>query len=907
MSNHQGTGAEGEAAVAAGIPSSAAQKQEKQEKQIEEDSKGFKSEDERQAALRFQEQCHLMLKWEEFTSQNPGRQSGVYYKNFVAIDHDTPFDFINKMFHKGKDADVLFNLNTSQMSLLVPQVRLFKIYIDPITKEEASVELPFDDFLSKQDVANIVKSNAGRGQGAGLKSFSWKTVGTSPANSYQFVADMSLHFQSIEDIFSTRIARTIQFGASKKNVEVRFSDLLFPQTQFRKSVKDGPRVWNPDYFAIKAIVGWKVMKPRGSPGFIPKKVIDVIERTQNSFVLSMVQHEIDVRDDGSVDLDIKFMTMSEMLISEPLSANILFPSPETKNEIEKLQERIDRLDFEIDNHVDISNNEEAQEVLAGGQTPVLASTGISIETDKKKAELEQTRLQLEKYDNSKKSQAYRRIVGSLYRNKLIYHTLVKKEFLDKRIKMQTRKISDDGATPEQIEQSRTLFTETKNAETSIGISDGSDNLLELNENSTDADFSRDVKNLRALDDSKLDSKRYKVIYFYFGDLMDVVLEGMFKKSLSKSDSFDNKRIKVLLGPLTFYDYGNLVDNNVVGKKSGVKNDIAEVDVHYTGKMSSVNLADIPISMRVFTNWFNEKIVSPGLESYTFQEFVTDAINDLVLRAIKTECYDFAPRQQAKLTYKTFSVPENRKRNQIFKQSTRVELKDLQDTPFISKGTRSLSGDVAMEQYVLIHASVDHPWELTGDYDIDKENGIFHLFFGNERGVVKKIKFKRADKPYIRAANIANNFNETQGSTKVLREVYNATVEMYGNNLFEVGNQVRLVPSLGGGNNSLRLIDKVEELGIGGYFMVLEREDRVESGLYQTDLSLVWTSPATGKIDIGDVKLPNSIRAKRTKKKVETTKAKSDEVKPSGGDIGQNTESSALDTLKSIVGFKKVGS
>ena len=41
-------------------------------------------------------------------------------------------------------------------------------------------------------------------------------------------------------------------------------------------------------------------------------------------------------------------------------------------------------------------------------------------------------------------------------------------------------------------------------------------------------------------------------------------------------------------------------------------------------------------------------------------------------------------------------------------------------------------------------------------------------------------------------------------------------------------------------------------------MVLEREDRVESGVYQTDLSVVWTSPGNGKQDVGDTIDPRTV-------------------------------------------------
>lgn len=904
------------AAKALGQPTADQQREKarkKQEESIAKDGKAFKNEDERQAALRFQEQCHLMLKWEEFTSLNgvedPFLQQSrqTFYKNFVTIDHDTPFDFVNRLFHKGPDADVLFNLRNDQLSMLVPQVRIFKIYVDPATKEEHPVELPFDDFLSRQEVANITKTTRGRGRGVGLKNFSWKTVGKTPANNFQFEANMTLHFQSIEDIFVTRDSKSVQFAASRKTVDVSFSDLLIPKTQFRKGANDGPRVWDPSYFKIKAVVGWKVPNLRGVNAFIPERARDVLKRTHISFILTIFEHDIDVRDDGSVDLSIRFTTLPELLISEPLQANVLFPSSETKLEIERLVDKVTRLEFEIENQTDVGqirdeDNQETVDVTQTGQSGTLSGTpeGNGI-LNRKKEELKQALDQLAVFDNSKKTQAYRRILGGLYNKGRLKFAEVPKEFLERQIRLKNAADKTDGLA--QI-QANTAVKNAEGATGDAGVQAALSNLVNSNEAGGTNQFAAALNDISQFDSKELDRTQHRIIYFYFGDLLDVVLEGMFKKKNSKPDNFDNKEVKVLLGPMTFYDYGHLEDHGLVDKREGVTNEVVGEDRVFTGKLSSVSLADIPISLKVFTNWFNEKVVNPGLESYTFHSFVSDCLNDLIIRAINTECYDFAPRQGVRLTYKPFTVPANKKRTELFKSSTRVNLFEIEEVPFIHEESRALSEKQEFENYILIHASVDHPWDLTGDYEEDRKRGIYHLFYGNERGMVKRINFKRADKPYIRAANIANNFNESARSAKVLRQVYNAGVEMFGNNLFSVGSQLRIVPSFAGGSTTLqsqpgtgaqqqnqpRLVDLVDDLGIGGYFLVLDREDRVESGLYQTDLNVVWVAPATkkkgGRISFGDKEV--SIPVSRRKKKVKSGKANNEDSQATGGDISDNS-------------------
>lgn len=908
------------AAKALGTTTADQQKKEAEKRQkdsIAKDGKAFApgEEEERQAALRFQEQCHLMLKWEEFTSLNGVedpylRQSRkAFYKNFATIDHDPPFDFINRLMNKGKDADKLFDLSQEQLSMLVPQVRIFKIYVDPVTKEEHPIELPFDDFLSRQEVANITRTSRGRGRGVGLKNFSWKTVGKTPANNFQFEANMVLHFQSVEDIFVTRDSKSVQFAASRKTVDVSFSDLLIPKTQFRKGANDGPRVWDPSYFKIKAVVGWKVPNLRGVNNFIPQAVRDVLKRTHMSFILTIFEHDMDIRDDGSVDLSIRFTTLPELLISEPLRANILFPSAETKLEIERLVDKVTRLEFEITSNSEIgeTRDEENRQTLASGvegQEQTLSegapgSLGASGRTAKQK-ELEDVLKRLAAFDNSKKTQAYRRILGGLYNRGRLKYAEVPKEFLERQIRL---KNAGDKADPLAQIEAATNARNAEGATGAAGVQVALSNLVNSNEAGSAEQFSGALNDISQLNGQELDNTQHRIIYFYFGDLLDVVLEGMFKKKNSKPDTFDNKEIKVLLGPMTFYDFGVLEDHGLVDKRNGVTNEVVGVDRVFTGKLSSVSLADIPISLKVFTNWFNEKVVEPGLESYTFHEFVTDCVNDLIVRAINTECYDYAPRQNVRLTYKPITVPANKRRTELFKSSTRVNLFELEEFPFIHKEERVMSEEnLEYDNYILLYASIDHPWDLTGDYEEDRKRGIYHLFYGNERGLVKRINFKRADKPYIRAANIANNLNQSALPAKVLRQVYNAGVEMFGNNLFAVGSQIRIVPSFSGGSSTLRqtqsggnqqnksrLSELVDDLGIGGYFLVLDREDRVESGLYQTDLNVVWVSPANpkkgGRINLGD--LENAPNVVRVKKRAKSGKANNEESQATGGDISNN--------------------
>ena len=140
--------------------------------------------DERQLALRFQEQCYLMLNWEQITAAgmgNPGQsipgQAGPFV-NFLQLIGNKPYEYNNTLFRNTSKAERLLEISPAQISALVPKIDIYKEVIDPVSREATAVRLPFDDITGREEISNMMETGTGRGGGVGLKSFSWKTIGT---------------------------------------------------------------------------------------------------------------------------------------------------------------------------------------------------------------------------------------------------------------------------------------------------------------------------------------------------------------------------------------------------------------------------------------------------------------------------------------------------------------------------------------------------------------------------------------------------------------------------------------------------------------------------------------------------------------------------------------------------------
>ena len=92
----------------------------------------------------------------------------------------------------------------------------------------------------------------------------------------------------------------------------------------------------------------------------------------------------------------------------------------------------------------------------------------------------------------------------------------------------------------------------------------------------------------------------------------------------------------------------------------------------------------------------------------------------------------------------------------------------------------------------------------------------------------------------------------------LRIPQNATVTMFGNNLFRPGMMIYISPdSFGSGStnvnkkaNSMTTRSVGDLLGIGGYYRVIKVRNKIESGKFETEMECSWVTNGSGGPDDG---------------------------------------------------------
>ena len=331
--------------------------------------------------------------------------------------------------------------------------------------------------------------------------------------------------------------------------------------------------------------------------------------------------------------------------------------------------------------------------------------------------------------------------------------------------------------------------------------------------------------------------RVPIDFMFFGDLLDAVME-------SDMGWIEENNVEIYLGSFTFNDPRNY-NAGQQGSPPG----------------QPVPLAYIPISMELFSMWFLEEIVEKQRESMSLRSFIRSVFDKLIINAFGSECV-FDPSGGFVLSQETLSgVPEfytipkykiydnnlgprgtveYRHMYEVLRnEENPVHLMDYHNDTFddyVNIVIYQAHGEDDSTNLVHQRDMNEEPYVEIVEKDIDE--GIYHLNLGSDRGLVKTINFSRSDQPYDRAFRM-----EAAGDNiDTLRELYHASVSLYGNMFFYPGQHVYINPSMVGVGTVPELSALTTKLGIGGYYLIVNVENIIERGLFETNLECKYVSP-----------------------------------------------------------------
>lgn len=743
------------------------------------------SEEDIKAKQKFLKQCLLMSRLKDLERLNlndiSSKVTGTihekipYKGRFYLIDekdqNKDKSSLINKLLIPNIDSIKSFvNISPAEHASLIPKIRLVKVYTDT-SGELKEHEFKFPKHINSNRVNNLFSTDFDRGSDFGVKEFSFSFDGTSPATAKNDItANLKLYFQSFDDFVKDH----------PMNDGHRYVDLLVLPTKSAdaptpKKVGSGntsPIQFDPSYYRIRADVGWESESA-------PKHLKTAIEKINKTFYLNMVDHEIDIRDDGSVEITVSYRAYIESALKgTTLDA---LASREARAQLKLIREQYQQ---------------------------VLNSKAC---THKQLTKIRRQFLQVE--ENLRKN-AFQSIIKRLVKYNLLKH------------------VSVDSSAADAFR--RTGFISAPAVFTGIPVGTGDP----IKEKSNPGDFTLNHERFKDLQLSNSKSDLL-INYFFLGDLLYVILDCLYdpndeNKKINESYIRGTENFKFLLSSFQFIDQFN------------------------NSNPESVNMANIPISVELFNEWFTENVIKPERISYPVMYFIRDISKYLITEILLESC--FKNDLNKTLQFKTNNFLGKRKGTEKMDPIGSLLLeqpdKTMLDVSYhYNDGSLPLSADLngvstsVKDLYNFITIYAESPrikTDKVGDKFLDEMNGIIHYQLGKSRGILKKIKFSKSDMQYIREARF---FRHGHDGLMQLSAVYKISMDMVGNTLYYPGMEVFIDPVglLGAGANfdPRKQTSIANKMGFGGYHLVTSVKSSIGPGKFTTSVEALFSYSGDG--------------------------------------------------------------
>jgi hypothetical protein len=758
------------------------------------------------------EQCALLLNLDTLDQKynNHNKQhlykdgihgSGYFGNRFMRInaqDQSRTITYLHS--HRDKMEEFLL-MHPVVQSLLVPKIRIQKIITQGSVTD--TIEIPFNLIASNGENNPIdyqeqidINNNIFRGGGVGIKNMTFDFDGETPATAQKYVkSTLSVKIQDFRDLVTER--NTVKYSSDNPNVKTpttfRYIDLIVNSgradvatTSNPCSEDDGtnPSVdsifrehYTPVDYRIKVDVGWNYVKNQNTVSLIESVIeklddtdtltsinaqdlFDAIDRQNKTFILAALDHDLNINDDGSVDLNINYFGFSDALLSS-YKFNALVTS-----------------------QTEVGVRKELQDLLC----QVAAGQCSKTQLAKLQGAIEEKRQQIVK-------QSMSNIMSRMASSNLIRKVAITDT-------NQLRNFKKTGA-----------FSAIPTISTSL-----------------DQGFTNKLA-------------QQPKGFFFLGDLLYILMDCMYDRSNKLIDGAEN--ITFLL---TDFEYSQYLGND-------------ETSDDQNSNIVKINLASIPISVDFFKEWFTDEIIASEKYNYPLMNFLLVLCNKLLGDILTEVCFN--KKYDKTLFFRQSTMHSSKRTRQRMERITNgTSAESRRESAIALNQEIGLENNTALAPYGILRTrAMDihnllpfhiEPEDLDdvsnintyvaiycdmksethggrGNYKEDLDNGIYHFHIGEDRGLLKKIKFNKTNIAGLRESRMYRY----QGIADFaqLSNVYNVSLDLFGNFLFFPGMQIFIDPfGLGGpdfgrpseplmSNGDIAEINYARLMGVGGYHLI----------------------------------------------------------------------------------------
>jgi hypothetical protein len=262
----------------------------------------------------------------------------------------------------------------------------------------------------------------------------------------------------------------------------------------------------------------------------------------------------------------------------------------------------------------------------------------------------------------------------------------------------------------------------------------------------------------------------------------------------------------------------------LGKDPNISNSIRLLATNTGFASGEINIADIPVDVRLLSNFFYEEVIAKRRLTISISEF----IKELMAKLIENKIEKFT---------------ENYKPTKTVYQTTFIDSKNSVTGLKESVGPiRSAFTPGTNYSYIAIYAVPKDGSEYFLKYPKDymkskkedlNERGVYHFVFGSKDSVVKSASFKKTDIENLKEQRIF----ETQNPYALLANQFSVDIDMFGNTLFYPGRLIYINPahSLGGKGRPWQEGSAYAIMGLGGYHQIRKVRSQISDGGFSTQL------------------------------------------------------------------------
>ena len=851
----------------------------------------------------------------------PNEGNNVYGRTTGVICYlGEPDDLVNALTQDKEKISTFVHATHAQLSLLQPKLEFYirSNTVDPRTNKVTPFDRPvyFSDFTKGETAKKLGRIRSGKdevlgpndGLNVGITEFTWNFDNKHEGDRI-VKARLNLYFGSLAELTS-KYYLDFLFADGKRSVyqpsiestEEKIKNLENSLKGRKKSIIKGDPGGRErsnrlrDAQQLKVIVGWQ-RPSRAVPELFESKTqqedfYEAVERFQQVLILNITQYDLQFNQNGSVEVIIEYIASTDAVIVSP-EADVLgeqdtfgYIPLETFSLWEKGLAVLG-LDTDIDPSVNGPQFKNARALGAfeklyvarryqtavslglgygekglvkppelGGDVPAF---GVNI--DAVKAEMEYLKDWMELYD----------LKGA---NKVGGSTSVNAKSRS-RAKLQFDAIAEglDAALDQAKRSKYTRF------------------LTDLMEGHrvfrAQAEF-KDLEGVARTGDppryiALKSSKRTHIHDEFYGDsFLQAKIERLATVGTEAQTAVDEENLYKVLDPsLTFDEYANNVNPSAAESRAiyyirlgdliqnAAKN--AGISMEHLITFGSFNpllaqipfnggvmsLAEIPISIDYFGQWFYDNVIAVDRVQYPFRRFLDDVLNSLVSPMLNTLC---TSSRNFSLGYTIYTVDAETFIKETdtgvftkmpFKPGSGATAPGLLKGQYFTilqgagaekfiEATRNAAKRALFKRnnqmitLILIHAEQVNQVRR-GFRKTDEEDGIYHFFIGTDRGIAQEFNFSKKQMPQLRAMNI-EKVNQGASKAGILVLPMDVSINMFGNGLLRNGNMIFVNADYGLGSQV------ADSLALGGYYRVYKSTHTIRPGEYTSTVDCIFERP-----------------------------------------------------------------